>query len=247
MNKIALVTGAAQGIGLAVARRLALDGTTVLLCDVQVDAAEARADELRIQGFDARAHELDTSDEAAVQQLAEWVHRDVGTVEILVNNAGISGLVDGAAPLTYCSSLEQWNRVLGVNLTGVFLMCRAFAPGMIALGRGRIINIASAAGRTFVPYAPAAYSASKAALVPLTWKLADELGPHSITVNCIAPGRIDTPMGATVIRKDDNLPRIPLRRAGTPDEIAGAVAHLASDEASYTTGTVIDVHGGLYM
>jgi 3-oxoacyl-[acyl-carrier protein] reductase len=132
--------------------------------------------------------------------------------------------------------MEDWNRSIGVNLTGVFLMCRAFAVGMIEQGHGRIVNIASAAGRTYIPLAAGSYTATKAGVLGLTWKLADELGPHGITVNSINPGRVDTPMRGTLKGVAEYLDRIPLRRAAAPEEIASIVGFLVSEDASYVTG-----------
>jgi 3-oxoacyl-[acyl-carrier protein] reductase len=246
--RIAMVTGAGQGIGSAVAEALAGQVASIVLADVQLDAAEERAAELAGRyGIKAVARRVDVSDEASVADLFAWASRDIGSIDVLVNNAGVAGLRDGQRVTISESTTLEWSSCIDVNLTGVFLMCRAAAPAMMAKGYGRIINMASAAGRTFVPLATGAYAASKAGVVALTWTLAEELGPFGITVNAVAPGRVDTPMGRSIKRSAEYLDKIPLRRAALPEDIAEVVAFLASDKASYVTGSTVDVHGGLYM
>ncbi|VXC85027.1 SDR family NAD(P)-dependent oxidoreductase [Sphingomonas sp. AX6] len=247
MDKIALVTGAAQGIGWGIAQALAGDVTAIILADIQRDLLAERADALRATGTKVHFRCLDIGDPHEVDDLLGWSRREAGVVDILVNNAAISGLRDGAKVPLHETTQVEWERCVAINLSGPFYMARAFAPGMIDQGWGRIVNISSAAGRTFVPLASGAYSATKAGVAALTWGMASDLGPHGITVNAVAPGRIETPTGAAVKRSSEYLDRIPRRRSGVPDDIAGAVRYLVSDAADYVTGTTIDVHGGLYM
>lgn len=245
-KSIGLVTGAAQGIGWGIAQALACDLDAIILVDVK-EQVEERARALCEQGATAYARVCDVSDPAAVDELRDWTSSEAGDVNVLINNAALPGLRNGAKVAVSETTLDEWHACVGVNLTGPFLLCRAFAPAMVAQGWGRIVNISSAAGRTFVPLASTIYSASKAGLGALTWGLASELGPSGITVNAVAPGRIDTPTAGEVIRTDKGFDHIPRRRAGIPADIAGAVRYLISKEADFVTGTTIDVHGGQYM
>jgi 3-oxoacyl-[acyl-carrier protein] reductase len=167
-----------------------------------------------------------------------------GAIDILVNNAGIYEVL----PVEEITE-EQWDRLLAVNLKGAFLCCQAVIPAMKSQGRGRIINIASSAGKTGGLLAGAHYSVSKAGLMCLAKQLARELGPHGITVNAVAPGRIDTPMIRIATDEQNEAFRLqtPLRRLGTPEDVANAVLFLASAEASFVTGEVMDVNGGLLI
>jgi 3-oxoacyl-[acyl-carrier protein] reductase len=176
------------------------------------------------------------------------VERRHGRLDIVVNCAGIMDLVDGVAVETERLPLDLWERVIAVNLTGPFLVCRAAAPVMKRAGWGRIVNIASRAAR--MRAGTPAYSASKGGLVALSRVLAGELGPHGITVNCVAPSRVSTPLTATIsspaliARK---IEETPMRRLAEAADVAGAVAYLVSDEASFVTGSIVDVNGGSFM
>lgn len=247
-DRVALVTGAARGIGAAIAARLATDGHPVVLVDA-LDEVEATAAALRAAGHEARAIRLDVSDEKAVAGLpgllADWWDR----LGVLVNNAGISPKVEGKARRVRDMPVEEWRRVLEVNLTGAFLLSRACIPPMAARHWGRIVMIASQAARAKSRIAGAHYAASKSGLLGLARSLAAELGPEGVTVNSVAPGRIDTPMAraSSAGTNEAFLADVPLGRAGSSEEVAAAVAFLASDDASYLNGAILDVGGGSFM
>lgn len=219
--RTAVVTGGASGLGLASARRLRQDGVTVVTFDV-ADGAD---------------HVVDVTDAAAVTAAAHAV----GPVDILVNSAGIVG---PNKPLTEVED-RDWRRTFAVNVDGTFHTCRAFVPGMIERGWGRIVNFASMAGKDGNPNM-AAYSASKAAVIGLTKSLGKELAVTGVLVNVVTPAVIDTPMNAAtdsaVLEHITSL--IPMRRTGRPEEVAELVAWLASDKLSFSTGAVYDISGG---
>ena len=247
-DRVAPVTGAARGIGAAIAARFASAGHPVVLADV-LDGVEATAAALRADGRQARAIRLDVSDEAAVaalpDALGDWWER----LGVLVNNAGISPKLDGRARRIRDMPAEEWRRVLAVNLTGAFLVSRACIPPLAARRWGRIVMVASQAARAKSRIAGAHYAASKSGLLGLARSLAVELGPEGVTVNSVAPGRIDTPMarGAAAATNAAFLADIPLGRTGSPEEVAAVVAFLASDAAAYLNGAVLDVGGGSFM
>ncbi len=253
----AIVTGAARGLGAAIAQRLVCDGVGVALVDVSADVKDAAG---RLSGLcsDARAVALiaDVSDEAACACAVDYAVRVLGGVDILVNNAGIGG------PDTYVvdTPLAEFRRVLDVNLTGTFLMSRATARVMIAQGGGGVIvNIGSLFGQHGVPRC-AGYCASKAGVGLLTHSLALELAPHGIRVNTIAPGHMATEMhweelrsraaasGTSFSTQVSGIREVvPLGRHGAGDDIAGAVAWLVSADATYVTGQTIGVNGGAHL
>ncbi|WP_135466391.1 SDR family oxidoreductase [Crenalkalicoccus roseus] len=247
-DRVALVTGAARGIGAAVAAKLAALGHPVALADA-IEEVEATAARLRGAGGEARAIRLDVADPAQVaalpQALGAWWER----LGIVVNNAGISPKVEGRPRRIRDMPLEEWNRVLAVNLTGAFLVSQACIPPLRARRWGRIVMMTSQAARTKSQVAGAHYAASKTGLMGFARSLAVELGPDGITVNSVAPGRIDTPMarGAASGMNEAFLAQIPLGRLGTPEDVAEVVAFLASDAAAYLTGATIDVGGGSFM
>jgi 3-oxoacyl-[acyl-carrier protein] reductase len=248
-DRVALVTGAARGIGAAIAARLAADRHPVVLADV-LDEVEETAASLRAPpGREVRAIRLDVSDEAAVTELPRLLGGWWDSLAVLVNNAGISPKVDGRARRVREMPAEEWRRVLEVNLTGAFLLSRACIPPMAARRWGRIVMIASQAARTKSRIAGAHYAASKSGLLSLARSLAVELGPEGVTANSVAPGRIDTPMarGGASDTNQAFLADVPLGRAGTPEEVAAVVAFLVSDAAAYLNGATIDVGGGSFM
>jgi 3-oxoacyl-[acyl-carrier protein] reductase len=237
-GRIALVTGAARGIGAAIARRFAAEGATVVVGDIDTDRAAATAAAIRDAGGTARAVRLDvTRAQDAKDVVAEIVARD-GRLDILVNNAGV---VDRAAFLDL--SVENFETVLRVNLVGALVCGQAAARAMIAGGGGRIVNLASISGQR-AGSGRAAYGASKAAIINLTGVMALELGPHGIVVNAIAPGPTDVGRRNTPEQQQATFSRMAIGRFAMPEEIAAAAVFLASDECTMTTGHVLNVDGG---
>ena len=242
-GKIALVTGASQGIGRACALELAKAGATVALAARNVEKLEAVAAEIAAAGGSAKSYALDVSSEESIKSTAKAVLADHGAVHILVNNAGITK--DG---LALRMRLADFDAVLRTNLTGAFLLTQAVISSMMKARWGRVINITSVVGETGAA-GQANYAASKAGLIGLTKSLAREFASRGITVNAVAPGFIQTSMtdSLTDDQKAGILTQIPLARYGTDADIAAAVAYLASDSAGYITGHTLDVNGGLYM
>jgi 3-oxoacyl-[acyl-carrier protein] reductase len=243
-NQVAVVTGAGRGIGHAIAVRLASEGARVACVSRTEANAQRTADEINAARADAaKAYSVDVADQDAVQEAAAQIFEDFGRVDILVNNAGVTR--DG---LSMRMSLEDWDTVLNTNLKGAFIFTQAVMRPMIKQRSGRIINISSIAG-LIGNAGQANYAASKAGLIGLTKTLARELASRGITVNAVAPGLIETDM--TTVLSDEVrqgiLKNVPLGKLGEPDDIAGAVAYLASAEAKYITGQVLTVDGGMVM
>jgi len=242
-GRIALVTGSAQGIGLACALELARAGATVALSDVnEAKLAEAVA-EVKALGGEAEGFKLNVADEESVKAGSKAILERFGKVEVLVNNAGITR--DG---LMMAMKRSDWDLVLAINLSGAFLLTQALLRPMIKNRWGRIVNMASVVGRAGQA-GQVNYAASKAGLIGMTRSLAREVASRGITVNAVAPGYIETPMTA-VLTEEQNaamMATIPMARRGTPQDIANAVRFLASDAASYITGHVLDVNGGMFM
>jgi NAD(P)-dependent dehydrogenase (short-subunit alcohol dehydrogenase family) len=238
MERVALITGAARGIGLAVAHRLHADGALVALADINAEAAAARAAEL---GERAMAVPVDVTDPEDVARMVAAVVGRWRRVDILVNCAGVLGPtapVDGYP-------LDAWRRIMATNLDGVFYCCRAVLPHMLANGWGRIVNLASIAGKEGNPNA-AAYAASKGGVIAFTKALGKEVATRGVLVNCVAPALIDTDM-AKELPPDMRAyvtARIPMGRLGTAAEVAALVAWLCSEECSFSTGAVYDISGG---
>ncbi len=242
-GRIALVTGASQGIGRACALELARAGATVALAARSADKLAALADEITAAGGQAAAFTLDVASEDSLKSGAKAVLERYGKVEILVNNAGITR--DG---LMMRMKRADWDDVLNTNLTGAFLLTQALLPAMLKNRWGRILNITSVVGRTGQA-GQVNYASSKAGLIGFTRSLAREVASRGVTVNAVAPGYIETPMTAVLDDKQREamMATIPLGRPGTAEDIAQSVAFLASDAAAYITGHVLDVNGGMFM
>lgn len=242
-GRVALVTGASQGIGRAVALMLAERGAKVALCARNEAKLAEVAAEIAAAGGTAQAFVLDLSSEDSIKECAKTVIAQLGKVDILVNNAGITRDI-----LSLRMKRKDWDDVLTTNLTGAFLMTQACMGSMLKTRWGRVINITSVVGE-MGQAGQANYAASKAGLIGLTKSLARELASRTITVNAVAPGYIETAMTA-VLNEEQRAgmtSQIPLQRAGTDKDVAAAVAFLASEEAAYITGHTLDVNGGMYM
>ena len=242
-GKTALVTGASQGIGRACALALAAAGARVALAARNEDKLNQVAAEIAAKGGSAAVFTLDISSDESIKSCAKAAITHFGAVEILVNNAGIT-----RDTLALRMKRADWEDVIHTNLTGSFLMTQSVLSAMLKARWGRIINITSVVGETGQA-GQANYAASKAGLIGLTKSLARELASRTITVNAVAPGFIETAMTAVLDEKqrESMLGQIPLGRPGTDADIANAVCFLASEEASYITGHVLDVNGGMYM
>ncbi len=236
-GRTAVVTGGASGIGLAIARRMVASGALLSLWDARAETlGEATA---TLGG--AHTQVLDVRDYTTVEAARDATLRALGRIDVLVNSAGITG----PNALTWEYPLDGWRDVLDVNLTGTFHCCRALAAPMRAADYGRIVNIASVAGKEGNPNA-SAYSASKAGVIALTKSLGKELAQTGVRVNCVTPAAVETPMFAQMTQShiDYMKSKIPMNRFGTPDEIAALVTWLCTEECSFSTGAVFDLSGG---
>lgn len=257
MSRVAVVTGGASGIGLAVSRRLVARGDRVAVFDVDSDAAARVADEInaspksdaspRSNGGQAFGVGVDVTDRPGIEAALDRVRSEFGPIEIIVTSAGITGY----SPFTEMSN-DDWDRIIRVNLTGTFHCLQPVIPDMIEAGWGRIVTISSSSAQSGAS-GMAHYAASKGGVIAMTKALAVELGQHGITVNTIPPRAIDTPMSKVspmtgkAMDWEKAAARLPVGRPGTPDDVAAACAYLCSDDASYVTGQVIGVNGGGYI
>ena len=241
-ERVAIVTGAGQGIGRAVAERLGAEGAAVAVADLNPDTAGAVVESIEAAGGQAIVIRVDVTNPADTERLAAETERQFGRIDVLVNNAGIL-----RSTRAHDVSAEEWHLVLDANLTGAFLCARAVYPALRACGHGRIVNVASMAGRATSTLGGVHYTAAKAGVLGLTRHLAREWATDGITVNAISPGIVDTPMvrgSSDPSRMAQVLASIPLGRLAEPAEIAALIAFLASDEAAYITGANVDIHGG---
>jgi len=253
-GKVVLVTGASRGIGEAIALRFAAENATLVLCANEERVHEV-AENVRQLGVRVLAYVADVADKSQVDEIFALTFDELGALDVSVHNAGVISISKFDE-----LSEEEWDRVMDINCKGVFLCCQAAARIMVLQGHGRIINAASGQSRQARPFSPH-YAASKAGVVSITQSLAIELAPHGITVNAYCPGIIQTGMWEYNDREwgrllggyapgeylKETIGRIPLARPGTPEEVAGVVAFLASDDASYVTGQAINVNGGSIM
>lgn len=245
--RVAVVTGAASGIGLGIARRLGADGMAVALLDRDGAGARDAAAEMVGAGRTATGYEVDVADRSALGQAFASVREEMGPVTVVVTSAGIESF-DPILEITP----EKWDRILAVNLTGTFTCMQLAVPDMVDAGWGRIVTISSSSAQSGAPNM-AHYVASKGGVIGLTKAFARDLARHGITVNTIPPSIVDTPMARKSEAAGD-VPSVevmggmvPLGRAGTPEDIASACSYLCSDEAGYITGQVIGVNGGMYI
>ena len=241
-GKVALVTGGSKGLGYEIARQMALAGADVLLTSRHLEEAAEAAAAIRSEtGRRVVGMEADASDAAAVEATVSRAVTELGSLDVLVNNAGIN-----IHSYVHEQELEDWNKVLDVDLTGPMLYTRAAARQMMEQHSGRIINISSILGMVgYVKRGP--YCAAKGALINLTRCYAVELAPYNITVNCICPGPFETPMTSKLVQgatRVDFTSRIPLARWGRPEELAGAVIYFASEAGAFATGAILAVDGG---
>jgi NAD(P)-dependent dehydrogenase (short-subunit alcohol dehydrogenase family) len=239
-SQIAVVTGGSQGLGLAIAKRLLAEGASLELWDID-EASLAAAERELDAGVRVRTARVDVASEASVDTARDQALSHWGKVSILVNNAGVGGPI----ARLWDVSLVDWQRVIDINLTGVFLCCRAFVPSMLEADYGRIVNIASIAGKEASPTI-SPYASAKHGVIGLTKTLGRELATSGVTVNCVAPAVIETALTAAWPRDhvENLLSKIPMGRFGRPEELAALVVWIASSEASFNTGATFDLSGG---
>jgi 3-oxoacyl-[acyl-carrier protein] reductase len=237
-GRIAVVTGGAQGIGKAITERFVASGAKVAIWDHDIELAERTAKAL---GASVTAFQADVGELSTIERARDATVKALGRIDILVNNAGIAG----ANATTWDTTVEEWRRVMRINLDGPFLCCKAVVPGMIAQNYGRIVNIASIAGKEGNPMA-AHYSASKAGVIALTKSLAKEVADKNISVNAITPAAARTAIFDQITQAhiDYMLSKIPRNRFVKVEEVAALVAFAASEDCSFTTGSVLDISGG---
>ena len=241
LNKVCIITGAAQGIGLATAEKFAAEGAIVVICDIKQAAIDGAVASCKALGAQALGLLLDVTKRDPVDQVVAAVKAQFGRIDVLVNNAGIT-----KDARLQKMTLEQFDAVIDVNLRGVFHCAQAVTGQMIEQGSGVILNASSVVG-IYGNFGQTNYAASKFGVIGFTKTWARELGPKGIRVNAVAPGFIDTPILATIPEKvlDEMRAHVPLKRLGRPEEIANVYAFLASDEASYVNGAVLEVSGGM--
>jgi len=250
--KVALVTGATTGLGYDIAMRLARDGFTIVATATTEANCKKILASFHEEGItQIRALTLNVTQEENVIHVMEKIDQEFGRLDVLINNAGVALRVNGKKSLVVDTPLKDWQQTIDINLTGTFLVSKHAIPLMQKHKWGRIINMSSRAGRTRTILAGAHYAASKAGILGFTRILADELAPHGITVNAVAPTRISTPMAKTVSNPAEMDARFiaetPVGRLGLPGDVSSVVGFLVSDEAEFLTGITIDICGGQFM
>ena len=240
-DKVSIITGAAQGIGLATALKFAQEGAIVIVCDVKQQAVDAAVEQCQALGASARGFVVDVTQRDMVDAMVKAVHAQFGHVDVLVNNAGIT-----QDARLQKMTLEQFDRVIDVNLRGVFHCAQAVTDLMVAQGSGVILNASSVVG-IYGNFGQTNYAATKFGVIGFTKTWSRELGPKGIRVNAVAPGFIATPILNSMPEKviHDMVDRVPLKRLGKAEDIANVYAFLASDEAAYVNGAVLEVSGGM--
>ena len=242
-GRTAVVTGGSRGIGFAIAQKFAKGGMKIGILSIQAASARKAAQRLIAQGHHCFGLQCDVAELASVQDALENVNQHLGGIDVVVNSAGLLETL----PI-HEMTVECWDRVMGVNLRGLFLVVQQAIPYLEKSSAPRVINISSNAGRMGGYENGLAYAASKGGIISLTYALARRLAPKNITVNCIAPGTIASDMSKAYKSAQQRLlERFPLGRFGTPEEVAEAACYFASEEAAFTTGSVLDVNGGMFM
>jgi 3-oxoacyl-[acyl-carrier protein] reductase len=251
LGRVALVTGASRGIGRSIAERLAADGFTLFLNASNREVLDVAASEMTARGAAVHTFAADVSDRDAVAAMLAHAEQRFGRLDVVVNNAAVSLRVDGRPPPIESTPLEHWDRMLAINLTGPFLVCRAAVPLMKRNRWGRLIFIGSIGARMVTGNTSLPYASAKAGLMGLARLLAAELGKDGITVNTVVPGRIKTAMSDTYSNYKaldlEYAQRTPVKRIGGPTDVAAAVAYFASEEAGFVNGAILDVNGGMYL
>lgn len=242
-GKIALVTGSARGIGFSVAEKLAENGAKVIISDMNMDAINEAVDSLKAKGYEAAGYVLNVTDIEQVGEAAKLIEKEVGSIDIVVNNAGIT-----KDNLVLRMDKADWDAVINVNLTGTFNVMKTLYRSFMKKKAGKIVNIASVIG-VMGNAGQANYGASKAGVIALTKSVAKELAGRGVNVNAVAPGFIETAMTDKIpeVERTNMVNSIPMKRMGSPEDIANTVLYLSSDLASYVTGQTIIVDGGLVM
>lgn len=248
-NKVAVITGGASGIGAATAWALAKKAAKVVVCDINVEGLAKMQKAMKKAGHPFLGLKADVANETDVENLMQQAVARFGGIDLLVNNAGISPKHEGRKLNLWKMSIPEWDRVMAVNIRGAFLCCHFAVPRMIERGGGAIVSISSIAVKIGSLVAGSHYVISKAGIVGLTKILAREVAEYGIRVNAVAPGRIDTPMIWEVPAEVNEAYKnaIPLKRLGRPEDIADGILFLLSEKASYITGVVLDINGGVGM